>query len=178
MSRLGLREGVRVSGEERGRLAELYARHATEAIRLAYLLTGDRALAEDLAQDAFVKLAGRLAHLRDPDAFEAYLRRTVVNLSHSHFRRKRTERAYLAREASRTRTGSVDVPDVERRDELWRDLQRLPIRQRTVIVLRIYEDLPEQRVAEILGCRPGTVRSLLSRGLSELRIHVRSDGDG
>jgi DNA-directed RNA polymerase specialized sigma24 family protein len=45
-------------------------------------------------------------------------------------------------------------------------------------VLRIYEDLPEQRVADILGCRPGTVRSLVSRGLAELRIHVRSDGDG
>ena len=58
------------------------------------------------------------------------------------------------------------------------NLQRLPVRQRTAVVLRIYEDLPEQRVAEILGCRPGTVRSLLSRGLAELRIHVRSDDDG
>jgi RNA polymerase sigma-70 factor (sigma-E family) len=178
MSRLGAWEDGRVSGAEGGRLGELYALHAAEAIRLAYLLTGDRTLAEDLVQDAFVKLAGRLVHLRDPDAFDAYLRRTVVNLSHSHFRRRRTERAYLAREAARPRPGSVEPPDVELRDQLWSDLQRLPMRQRTAIVLRIYEDLPEQRVAEILGCRPGTVRSLLSRGLAELRVHVRSDGDG
>ena len=80
------------------RLGELYVRHASDAVRLAYLLTGDRALAEDLVQDAFVKLAGRLVHLRDRGAFEAYLQRTVVNLSRSHFRRRKVERAYVERE--------------------------------------------------------------------------------
>jgi RNA polymerase sigma-70 factor (sigma-E family) len=171
------REDADVTEAEGGRLAELYLRHAAEAIRLAYVLTGDRLLAEDLVQDAFVKLAGRLVHLRDPDAFDAYLRRTVVNLTNSYFRRKRLERAYLKRSAAELLEAG-DAPNSDRRDELWKDLQRLSVRQRTAIVLRIYEDLPEQRVAEILGCRPGTVRSLLSRGLAELRIHVRSDGDG
>ena len=163
--------------ETGGRLAELYARHAAEAIRLAYVLTGDRLLAEDLVQDAFVRLAGRLVHLRDPHAFDAYLRRTVVNLANSYFRRKRVERAYLRRSTAEPRPVGA-AHDADRRDELWQDLQRLPSRQRTAIVLRIYEDLPERRVAEILGCRPGTVRSLVSRGLAELRIHVRSDDDG
>src|SRR5213083_2990999 len=88
----------RVAAAETGRLGELYVRHADDAVRLAYLLTGDRALAEDLVQDAFVRLAGRLVHLRDPGAFEAYLRRTVVNLANSFYRRKRLERAYLKRE--------------------------------------------------------------------------------
>jgi RNA polymerase sigma-70 factor (sigma-E family) len=177
MSRLVTREDAYVTEGEGGRLAELYIRHAAEATRLAYMLTGDRQLAEDLVQDAFVKLAGRLVHLRDPGAFDAYLRRTIVNLANSHFRRKRVERSYLSRTAAEPpRVG--DAPDTGRRDELWHGLQRLPIRQRTAIVLRIYEDLPEQRVADILGCRPGTVRSLVSRGLAELRIHVRSDGDG
>jgi len=166
-----------VSEAEGGRLAELYVRHAAEATRLAYMLTGDRQLAEDLVQDAFVKLAGRLVHLRDPGAFDAYLRRTIVNLANSHFRRKRVERSYLNRTAAEPpRVG--DATDTGCRDELWNGLQRLPVRQRTAIVLRIYEDLPEQRVADILGCRPGTVRSLVSRGLAELRVHVRSDGDG
>ena len=159
-----------------GRLADLYIRHGAEAIRLAYILTGDRQLAEDLVQDAFVKLAGRLVHLRDPDAFDAYLRRTVVNLTNSYFRRKRLERAYLRRSAAEPPM-SVNAPDADRRGELWNDLHLLPVRQRTAIVLRIYEDLPVQQVAEILGCRPGTVRSLVSRGLAELRIHVRSDDD-
>ena len=122
-----------------GRLAELYRQHAAEAIRLAYLLTGDRNQAEDLVQDAFVKLAGHLVHLRDPGAFDAYLRRTIVNSANSSFRRKRIERAYLKRAAAEpTRPG--DPADVDRRAELWTDLQRLPTRQRTAIVLRIYED--------------------------------------
>ena len=66
---------------ERSRLSELYVRHAPEGIRLAYLLTGDRALAEDLVQEAFARFVGRLGHLRHPDAFASYLRSTIVNLS-------------------------------------------------------------------------------------------------
>src|SRR5258705_3292374 len=141
MSRVGTHEDVEVTeAEGGGRLAELYALHAAEAIRLAYFLTGDRLLAEDLVQDAFVKLAVRLVHLRDPDAFDAYLRRTVVNLANSSFRRRRVERAYLRRSAAEPPTVEA-AHDAERRDELWQDLQRLPSRQRTAIVLRIYEDL-------------------------------------
>jgi RNA polymerase sigma-70 factor (sigma-E family) len=177
MSRLATQEDPYVTEAQGGRLGELYVRHAAEATRLAYLLTGDRQLAEDLVQDAFVKLAGRLVHLRDPGAFDAYLRRTVVNLANSHFRRKRVERTYLSRTAAEPPVFG-EAPDTGRRDELWKGLQRLPIRQRTAIVLRIYEDLPEDRAADILGCRPGTVRSLVSRGLAELRVHVRSDDDG
>src|SRR5881397_754394 len=79
-------------------LDELYARHAAEAESLAYLLTGDPYLAEDVAQEAFIRLAGRFRHLRNPDAFGAYLRKTVVNLCRAHFRRARVERAYLRRE--------------------------------------------------------------------------------
>jgi RNA polymerase sigma-70 factor (sigma-E family) len=159
---------------ETGRLAELYLRHGDDAVRLAYLLTGDRALAEDLVQDAFVKLAGRLTHLRDPGAFDAYLRRTVVNLTNSHFRRKRLERAYLKRERGSARTEEL-MPDPGTRDELWEALGNLTPRQRAAIVLRFYEDLSEQRVAEILNCRPGTVKSLVSRGLAILRGEI-SDG--
>jgi RNA polymerase sigma-70 factor (sigma-E family) len=156
---------------EAGRLADLYLRHGDDAVRLAYLLTGDRALAEDLVQDAFVKLAGRLVHLRDPGAFDAYLRRTVVNLANSHFRRKRLERAYLKRERGSVRS-EESMPDPGTRDELWDAMGRLTPRQRAAIVLRFYEDLSEQRVAEILSCRPGTVKSLVSRGLSVLRGEI------
>ena len=159
---------------ETGRLADLYLRHGDEATRLAFLLTGDRALAEDLVQDAFVKLAGRLVHLRDPGAFDAYLRRTVVNLANSHFRRKRLERAYLKRERGSARLDD-SLPDPGPRDELWIAMRRLTPRQRAAIVLRYYEDLSEQRVAEILNCRPGTVKSLVSRGLAILRGEI-SDG--
>ena len=169
-------ERDRQGEHDAGRLGELYERHADGAVRLAYLLTGDRALAEDLVQDAFVRLAGRLAHLRDPGAFEAYLRRTVVNLSNSHFRRRGVERAYLQRErAAGTGTVSGAERSVEDRQDLWRAMGRLSGRQRAALVLRFYEDLSERQVAEILRCRPGTVKSLVSRGLEELRGEVKRD---
>src|SRR5204862_4558039 len=124
MSRLVTREDAYVTEGEGGRLAELYVRHSAEATRLAYMLTGDRALAEDLAQDAFVRLAGRLVHLRDPGAFHAYLRRTVVNLSNSHFRRRKVERAYLerAKGAVDPRRAHWSDPSPDDREDLWRAL--------------------------------------------------------
>lgn len=157
-----------------GRLGELYVRHAHEAVRLAYLLTGDRVLAEDLVQDAFVRLAGRLVHLRDPGAFDAYLRRTVVNLSNSYFRRKRVERAHVVQVKGELARGDGRSPErsTEDRDELWLALGRLTRRQRIAIVLRFYEDLPEREIADILKCRPGTVKSLVSRGLEALRTQI------
>ena len=152
----------------RSRLADAYVRSAPGGIRLAYLLTGERAVAEDIVQEAFVRFVGRLRFLRDPDAFEPYLRRTIVNLSKNHFRRRAVERAYLQREGPRTEDVSTD-PDVATYDSLRSALLRLPLRQRTAIVLRYFEDLPDATIAELLHCRPATVRSLVARGLEALR---------
>jgi RNA polymerase sigma-70 factor (sigma-E family) len=168
----------RLAVSEQGRIGELYLQHAVPAVRLADLLTGDRAVAEDLVQDAFVRLAGRLAHLRDAGSFDAYLRRTVVNLSHSYFRRKRVERMYLKRARAMIEPDDARRPgrSVEEREVLWSALGKLSERQRAAIVLRFYEDLSEVQVAEILRCRPGTVKSLVSRGLERLRTEMRGEG--
>jgi RNA polymerase sigma-70 factor (sigma-E family) len=163
----------RISKDSRG-LAELYERYAPAAVRLAFLLTGDRERSRDIAQDAFVRVAGRFRHLRFPDAFDAYLRRTVVNLCTSHFRRERIEREYLQRERSR-RVPTADPPDLGARDELMRALRALPVRQRAAIVLRYYEDLSEGSVADALGCSVFAARSLLTRGMSALRTMVEDD---
>ena len=80
-----------------GRLDDLYVRHAPAGMRLAFLLTGDRNQAEDLMQEAFVRCVGRFRHLRVPDTFDAYLRRSIVNLHTSGLRHKRVERTWLAR---------------------------------------------------------------------------------
>lgn len=154
------------------RLAELYAQHGPGAARLAYLLTGNRSTAEDLVQESFIRVSGRFRDLRDPGSFEWYLRRTVVNLANSHFRRLRTERAYLRR---RVEPQLSFMPDVATRDEMWRMLQQLPQRQRAAIVLRFYEDLSEAATAEVMQCPVGTVKSLVSRGLARLRSVVTSD---
>lgn len=155
-----------------GVLADLYARHASEALRLAYLLSGDRSLAEDLVQDAFVRLAGRLLFLRDPRGFNAYLRATIVNLARSHFRRRATERRFIERQSE---PHQIDAPDLSDRERMRRALMELPIRQRTAVVLRYYEDLSEAQVADVMDCRAGAVKSLVSRGMSTLRATLRED---
>jgi RNA polymerase sigma-70 factor (sigma-E family) len=167
-------EAVRIEG---GRLAELYRLHIDEAFRLAYLLTGNRELAEDMAHDAFVRLAGRLLHLRQPGDFSAYLRRTVVNVTMSQFRRRRVEQRYLRRAAT-IRHPEPTEPDVATRDQMRLALLRLPARQRTAIVLRFYEDLSDSQTAEFMSCRPGTVRSLVARGMQTLRPLIRGAHDG
>jgi RNA polymerase sigma-70 factor (sigma-E family) len=157
-------------------LEEVYQRHAAGGFRLAFLLTGDRAAAEDLLQDAFVRVAGRFRHLRFPEAFDAYFRRTIVNLHLSRLRRRRTERAYLER-AGRAAERSATPPDLETRDELWRALQRLPARQRAAIVLRYYEDLSERRAAEVMGCSLEALRSAVARGMRSLRDTIGGEVD-
>lgn len=164
------------AGVHRSRIGELYLRNGDAAVRLAYLLTGDREVAEDLVQDAFVRLAGRLVHLRDPEAFDAYLRTTIVNLSRSYFRRRRVERLYLQRaRAIGQEPTAASANSIEDQDEMWNALRVLSQRQRAAIVLRFYEDLPEVEVAEILQCAPGTVKSLVSRGLNKLRSEIGGD---
>jgi RNA polymerase sigma-70 factor (sigma-E family) len=160
-----------------GTLAELYERHAPAAGRLAYLLTADRRAAEDLVQEAFVRVAGRFRHLRVPDAFEAYLRRTIVHLHTSQLRRLRLERREMERERAVARVPSTTIPDVEERDALWTALRSLPARQRTVVVLRFYEDLSERQTADALKTSPAAVKSLLARAMQTLRALIGSETD-
>jgi RNA polymerase sigma-70 factor (sigma-E family) len=155
-------------------LAELYRAESAHVVNLAYLLTGQRQLAEDLAQEAFLRVASRIREV-SPDAFGAYLRRTVVNLVRSHYRHARVERRYAdrvesdsarRREASEAASSSTEV---ETRDELWNALQALPARQREALVCRFYLDLSEEQTAAALHIAVGTVKSATSRGLQALR---------
>lgn len=164
-------------GEEAadGRIADLYRRHAPAAIGFAYLLTGNKQQAEDLVQDAFVKVAGRFRHIRLQEAFESYLRKTIVNLHTSALRRRKLERAYVQREGRLPVTDAAPMPDLDTRDEMRRALQMLPARQRAAIVLRYYEDLSERTVAETLGCSDAAARSLVARGMETLRAQIGSE---
>jgi RNA polymerase sigma-70 factor (sigma-E family) len=160
--------------ERAGRLEDLYVRHAPTATRLAYFLTGDRELAQDLVQDAFIKVAGRFQYLREPDAFDTYLRRTIVNLFISHLRRVRLERQELRRQHSAREREQRDA-DIAERDAMWMALQGLPTRQRAAVVLRFYEDLSERETADVLGCSVGAANQLIVRGLAILRERIGSE---
>ena len=169
-----------VTGQDRhGDLAVVYAVHHASVLRLAYLLTGDRHVAEDLAADVFVRLGAR--GCEDIDEPAAYLRRAVVNAANSRWRRLATQRTAVARWATREVTEvadhapSVDA-DLARSDVLWRALAVLPARQRTVLVLRYYEDLSEAEIADALGVGRGTVKSSAARGLARLREGLAASG--
>jgi len=127
-------------------------------VRLGYLLTGSTAVAEDLVQDSFVKLQRNWAGVREP---AAYLRRSVVNACNSHHRRAGRERE---------RFPGLVRDTVVAEDTVALDaLASLPHRQRAALVLRYYEDRTDAEIADVLGCRPATVRSLVHRGLASLR---------
>jgi RNA polymerase sigma factor (sigma-70 family) len=126
--------------------------------RLAYLLTGNREVAEEITQDAFVAARGRWASIANP---AGYLRTSVVNAARDWGRHQQVVR----RRAEATRPDvSLDEPD-----ELWDALDRLDPRRRQAVVLRFYLDLPDAEIAELLGCRPATVRTLVHRALHDLR---------
>ena len=158
-----------------GGIEELYARHIQGGVRLAYLLTGDRAHAEDLAQEAFIRCVGRFQHLRDRRAFDAYLRRAIVNLHTSSLRRRKLEREWI-----RTRTvgdGDAQHVDARRRRTCGpvASARLAAARQRAALVLRYYEDLSERDAAEALGCSVAAVKSLVSRGSESLRDLIRGE---
>lgn len=168
-----MRAQAEMGFEKESKLEQLYNDHISSAVRLAYLMTGDEHQARDIAQDAFVKIAGRFHGMRNPEAFPAYLRKTVINLSRGHLRRLKTQRDYIA---SQKRTERVTpAPDLDGRDEMWRVLQTLPARQRAALVLRYYEDMSERHIAEALDSSESAVKSLLMRGLKELRTQMRGE---
>lgn len=137
---------------------QLYRTQYEPMVRLAYLLTGANTVAEDVVQEAFVRTRGRLGQVDHP---VAYLRAAVVNGCRNQGRRAALERRKRPDPPAHAFEAEVD--------ELGDALARLPLRQRAVIVLRFYADLSEADIAAALGCRPGTVKSLASRGLAQLR---------
>lgn len=173
MSTTTHREESVTRGEQR--LADLYWQNASEVARLAFLLTGDRHAAEDIVQDAFVRLFGRFQDLRNPDAFRNYLRRTVVNLSHDRFRRLKLERDHAAQEANPSSPQVGVASQVEDRESIRHALRSLPHRQRAALVLRFYVDLSEQETAEVLQCSVAAVKSLVSRATASLRQRTRGE---
>jgi RNA polymerase sigma-70 factor (sigma-E family) len=142
-------------------------------LRSAYLITGDRRLAEDLLQDALFKVAARWPRLRDGEP-EAYARRILYRDSVSWWRRHRREevrdpdwlRAAADARATRSRAGQDDVASRLVLDEA---LGRLTVKQRAVLVLRFYEDRSERETADLLGVTVGTVKSQTSAALARLR---------
>ena len=143
--------GVPALSSPRHRIAELYDLYAPEAARFAYLLTGDKELAEDLVQEAFVKMLGRFEDLRKPESFRSYLRRTLVNLSKKHWRRLAVERRYAQMQEKHVSEEGAPFPDVATSDALWGMVMALPARQRhpsCSVSMRIYPSTRRPRCSD------------------------------
>lgn len=150
--------------------AAAYAELYDQLIRLAVVTTGSVVAAEDIVQDAFLALYRSWDAVAEPGA---WLRRVVVNRSTSWLRRLGVARRYAARAVPGIEQPPPTAEDVAVRAAL----RRLAPRQRAAVFLRYYLDLPEAQIAETLGCRPGTVKSLLHRGLAVLKAQLKEHLD-
>jgi RNA polymerase sigma-70 factor (sigma-E family) len=144
-------------------------------VRTAYLIVGDLHEAEDLVQETLFKVARRWPRVSRMDYPGAYARRILVNLA----LRGSPKRSRRRTELSETRPGDPAAPaaPLDRHDELHAALAALPPRQRAVLVLRYFLDLPEAEVAAALQCSLGTVKSTASRGLARLEQTLRPIND-
>jgi RNA polymerase sigma-70 factor (sigma-E family) len=143
-------------------------------MRTAYVLTGNQHDAEDLLQTTLAKTYLAWDRIRQPEAVDAYVRRVLVNTQRSAWRRRRVSEVLTDRIPEPREQASTDGR-VELHDALWAALARLPRRQRTVLVLRYYEDLSEAETAQALGVSVGTVKSTASRALRRLREASAAD---
>lgn len=136
-----------------------YVQRLAASVRLAHLITGSPMAAHDVVHDVFISMHARWSTIDNPDG---YLRAAVINRCRSVQRRQIVERLHLRRVSEPT----TAEPEV---DETWAALRRLPVDQRTVLVLRFYADLSLAEIATELGKPLGTIKSTLHRGLARLK---------
>jgi RNA polymerase sigma-70 factor (sigma-E family) len=162
-------------GDATDLLSTLFDAHYRNLCRLAYVLLGDAAQAEDVVQDAFLRTFTGFGRLRDRGRADAYLRRSVINLSRSRLRRRTTE----GRTNAAAHRGQRFEESSGRHDlDLLEAVRGLPPRQRATVVLFYYADLPETEVAATLGCSVGTVKSQLAKARATLARCLGADHEG
>ncbi len=172
MSAVGVASGggvVAVQAPTQDLLTTLYTAHYRSLVRLAAFLTGDRDNAEEVVQDAYLKVFGSWRGLREPDKAEAYLRTTVVNLSRSRLRRKQVAAKHRPDPLPDMASAETSALQHAQRDLVLEALRQLPRRQREAVLLRYFGDLTEAQTADAMGCSVGSVKSHTSRAMTALR---------
>lgn len=155
-------------------VATMFAREGAALVRLARLFTDDRNAAEDLVQEAFIRLHRSAHKIRDLDKAAPYLRSIVLNLARDHNRRGLVS---LRHREALTPSQRPDAPEdrivqTEDQDEVVVALRALPPRQRDCLVLRFYLELTEVQIAETLGISPNSVKTHCRRAMASLRSRL------
>jgi RNA polymerase sigma-70 factor (sigma-E family) len=158
-----------VNAKERQQFEEFMTSRWPALVRLAFGLTGDRWLAEDLAQSALASAYASWWRVRRADDPDAYVRRILINASKSRWRRSRVTEQQAAPPAEIPDPAADPATAIGERSALLNALAALPPRQRAVVVLRYWEDLSDAQAAALLGCSASTVRSQAARALAKLR---------
>jgi RNA polymerase sigma-70 factor (sigma-E family) len=153
-------------------LTDTYQRHYTSLLRLAALLLDDVGSCEDVVQEAFIRVHGARARVREADKLLAYLRQTVVNLSRSTLRRRLLGLKLLPKPMPDAASAEEGAYALLEKDALIQALRGLQRRQREVLVLRYYSDMTEAQVASALGLSIGSVKAYGSRGIEALRVRL------
>jgi RNA polymerase sigma-70 factor (sigma-E family) len=164
-----MRVEVLVRGETE--FAAFVREHTRALLRTAYLLTGDANAAEELVQDTLVRLYPKWDRVERADVPLAYVRRSLAN-AFVNQQRRASRREFAYAEVPDRVDDRDDFRQIVERDEIWNRLATLPDRQRAALVLRFFEGVSDDDAADALGCRVGTVRSLISRGLATLRAQM------
>ena len=160
---------VAADGDAGRAITELYAAHYRALVRLAALLVHDVATAEEVVQDSFVAVHANWRRLRDGGKASIYLRRCVVNRSRSVLRRRMVAERNMLQPAPEMPSAEQGAMTLLERSAVVAALRGLPARQREVLVLRYYADLPEAEIASAMGISQGAVKSHAFRAMAALR---------
>jgi RNA polymerase sigma-70 factor (sigma-E family) len=152
----------------------LYLAHYRGLVRLAALLLDDTGAAEEVVQDAYVRMHGSWRRIRDPQAAVGYLRTTVLNLARSRLRHRQVARRHAPAPPPDAASAEQGALDRLEHDRVVAALRRLPDRQRECLVLRYYADLSEAEIAVAMGISAGAVKSHASRGMAALRVALEA----
>jgi RNA polymerase sigma-70 factor (sigma-E family) len=163
--------------ETRHRVAALYQAHALGLVKLAKVMLGDQAAAEDIVQDAFLGLFRRWPALEDQDRALAYLRASVLNGCRTAYRgMTRRDRALRLAPTTQDMVSAEESALIgEANREVMAALRALPARQREAVILRYYLDLSEDQAAQAMNVSRGTVKSATSRGRAALARVLKED---
>lgn len=171
------RQGGSAAPRSETSLPALYDNHYEKMVKLASMYVDQREAAEEVVQDAFVKLLKGNYRIAE-GAEAAYLRRMVVNGAHSALRKRRVRRRHIGDEPGPVAAAEEEGVDRSERERILHAVRQLPRNQAAVIVLRYYLDLSEADIAETLGIARGSVKSHAHRGLARLHKILGSDVRG
>ena len=157
-------------------MVEVFTAQYLTLVRLAAMLLADSHAAEDVVQDAYVRVAGRHYRLRDPDKALAYLRQTVVNMARNSMRHRLVARRHAVSSLPDAASAEDDAMDRFERQAIVQGLRSLSRRHREVLVLRFYLDCSVEETAGLLGLSTGAVKAYASRGFQQLKALVGEDG--